>query len=141
MGIDMLERHLSLEHMRATVRHAVFTCGNPRLYVASRAGVSRVTLMRLLEGGDLAHPTWRGLWTWCEEWGWEPAYAQQAALSVLVSELPRARRLRARESLVRWLRYHIVKDGQPVPDWVENEMEALRTMRYAHRRGRGRTRR
>lgn len=138
MGIGMLERHLSLEHMGATVRNAVFTCGNGTPYVASHAGISRVTLMRLLEGGDLAHTTWRSLWAWCAQWGWEPAYAQQAALSALLSELPRARRQRARESLVRWLRYHFVKAGQPVPEWIGIELGALRTLRHNRRRGRSR---
>jgi hypothetical protein len=141
MGIGMLDRHLSLEHMRATVRYAVFTCGNGTPYVAAHAGLSRMTLMRLLEGSDVAETTWRSLWKWCTEWGWEPAYAQQAALSVLMSELPHEQRQRARESLVRWLRYHFIKAGQPVPVWIGTEMDAQRTLRRNQRRGRGRGRR
>lgn len=134
MGTHDLQRHLYLEHIRATVRYAVFTCGHDRAEVAASAGISPVTLTRLLEGGDVASDSWRGLWAWCEEYGFRPAHSEQAALSTLVCDLPLTERQRTRESLVRWIRYKLVKEGRPVPPWIVSELDALRSLRRAQRR-------
>lgn len=134
MGVrETIEHHLVLEHMRATLRYAAFTCGNGRDYLAERIGVSTTTLRRLLDGGDLAYPTWRRMLAWCDDVGFEAVHLEQAALAILVSYVPAPARQRVRDSIARRVKHALVSAGQPLPAWLEAELEACTMVRRLQR--------
>jgi transcriptional regulator with XRE-family HTH domain len=124
MGTPELEHHLLLEHMRATLRYAMFECGHTQEEIAARAGVSPPTLKRLLDGGGLAYPSYGRILGWCETYGIEQAYPEQAALSLLVSHYPVRERRRAREYAVRWMKTKLLRTGHRLPVWMEKEIKS-----------------
>lgn len=133
MGTAALEHHLFLEHMRATLRHAVYACGGVQTTIASEIGISPGTLKRLLDGGDLTYNSWQRVLAWCERYGWEHAYAEQAALSLLVSNYPAQDRRRVREFTVRCMKHKLISTGHRLPVWMDWEMKNWPKTRRAGR--------
>jgi transcriptional regulator with XRE-family HTH domain len=118
MGTREFEHYLLLEHMRATARYAVFTCGHAQADLASRIGISRSTLKRLLDGGELGYPSWGKVLVWCEAYGMQHVHAEQAALSLLVAHYPVRERQRAREHAVRWMKHKLISTSHRLPEWI-----------------------
>jgi transcriptional regulator with XRE-family HTH domain len=133
MEMRALEHHLTLEEMRATLRFAVFACGHSRSEIAASAGVSPSTLMRLLNGGDLRFPSWGSILGWCERYGVKPTHPEQAALSLLVSQLPVSERQAVREFVVKWIKHKVLNSGHRLPVWLEDELQAWQIMRRGRR--------
>jgi transcriptional regulator with XRE-family HTH domain len=134
MEMREIEHHFLLEEMRATLRYAVFTCGNSCSDIAASVGVAPSTLTRLLNGGDLKFSSWGRILRWCESYGVEPPHPEQAALSLLVSQLPVAERQLVREAIVRWMKHKILSCGDRIPPWLEDELLAWQMMRQRSRR-------
>lgn len=129
MSIGRLEHHLFREYMRAAVVDAVGRCGHTRLSVAEEAGISLRALSVFLKGGELPHEAARKLNSWSEVWGFGGAWAEQAALSLLVEGLPVAARLDARAEFTRWYEARFVAVGQDAPQWVADELEEIRLLK------------
>ncbi len=129
MSIARLERHLFREYMRATVVDAVGRCGHTRLSVAEEAGISPRVLSAFLKGSDIHPESARKLNAWCETWGFHGAWAEQAALALLVDSLPVAARLDARAEFARWYQDRIAAEGVEAPDWIADELEDVRLLK------------
>jgi hypothetical protein len=132
--LGQLEHYLFVEQLRATVLDAVFRCGQTRLCVAEEAGVTPRTVTALLRGDYVSPYALRKLDVWCEIWGYVGAWAEQAALALLVDGLPVEKRLKARQVYTRWYRARAARAGIEEPAWVADEAAATRYLLTGRRR-------
>jgi hypothetical protein len=123
MGIGKLEGAFWMEAMRATVLDAITQTGYTRLSVAEEAGIGVRMLTTLLKGGKLPPMMAQRLDAWCYRYGHKGAWAEQAALASLLSDVPVNERLDARAEIAQWIADWFTKAGRPVPLWIEDELD------------------
>lgn len=122
MSIGKLERAFWMEQMRATVLDAITQTGHTRLSIAEEAGIGPRMLTTLLKGGELPAVTAQRLDAWCYRYGHKGAWAEQAALASLLSDVPVNERLDARAEIAEWIAGWFKRAGRPVPLWIEDEV-------------------